>query len=99
MSEAKYTPGPWAFETDCNCDWVYTTQTPEDGGDIICMPPDMDDSFKRWPANRALIAASPDLLEALQILLFDFESVVKDAAGQPSVIIAKEAISKALNQS
>jgi hypothetical protein len=68
----------------------------EQGTPLVCLVTPLDEVMERDKANAALIAAAPDLLEALQILLWDFESVIKDSSGQPSVIIAKHAIRKAL---
>ena len=57
MSEAKHTPGPWIVDTD------YIIQ---DGGtsdeNTIAIVGDQEE----WKANAHLIAAAPDLLEALE---------------------------------
>jgi hypothetical protein len=60
---AAFTPGPWIY--DEGSDSVASLFTLDDGGDIICSSPGAEKSEARWPANRALIAAAPDLYEAL----------------------------------
>ena len=60
--ETKRTPGPWIMETYS----VVASNTPVDGGDIICEAPLIfEDSMRRWQANARLIAAAPELLAAL----------------------------------
>lgn len=49
-------------------------------------------------ATAKLWAAAPELFEALQILLWDFRSLIKDSNGQPAVIIAKDALKKAVGE-
>lgn len=68
---SKHTPGPWFFEGShfwSEHGWIASSAQPDDGGDIVCNPPDADAdaSLARWPANARLIAAAPDLLEALR---------------------------------
>ena len=59
--ETKRTPGPWIIETYS----VVASNTPVDGGDIICEAPLIfEDSMRRWQANARLIAAAPELLAA-----------------------------------
>ena len=61
--ETKHTPGPWIIETYS----VVASNTPVDGGDIICEAQLIfDDSMRRWQANARLIAAAPELLAALK---------------------------------
>lgn len=57
MEQAKHTRGPWIIEIDEG----YCTALVSEEGDIICQF-DQDPS----KANARLIAAAPDLLEALQ---------------------------------
>lgn len=65
MSDAKHTPGPWHFDGK---EQVYGGGG---GGNIVCLSPAVegwDDSAKRWDTNAHLIAAAPDMLEALEYL-------------------------------
>ena len=67
--ETKHTKGEWKLHKDVHHSWIYTEQTPEDGGDVICeAPTDADASLKRWEANAKLIAAAPEMLDALNKL-------------------------------
>jgi hypothetical protein len=60
---AQFTPGPWTLSEDE--DRIHAVNCPDDGGDIICEFPDALASNERWLVNARLIAAAPDLLEAL----------------------------------
>lgn len=98
MTPTPYTPGPW-YATDTD---VCATETPADGGDIICEAPEaFEESMKRWNANAGLIAAAPDLLEALQEAVADLFYQVEmrhgpeKASKYPSIVKAKAAIAKA----
>lgn len=65
MSESKHTKGPWVMAPQG--DAVYAAK----GGDIVCLSPaheGWEDSARRWPANAHLIAAAPDMLEALTLV-------------------------------
>lgn len=57
---AKHTPGPWRISSGCDR-WVVQ----EKGGCIACVEQDR----KFGEANARLIAAAPELLEALTSLL------------------------------
>ncbi len=66
----KPTPGPWAINTEGG-DSVYST-TDTTGADIVCLSPMSEgwlESAMHWPANAHLIAAAPDMLEALEALM------------------------------
>ena len=73
-------PAPWDVTADK--DWIYSTVGVPNGGDIICIQPDMEDSRNRFPAIAAAIVtavnatygqginpeAVPDMLDALKAL-------------------------------
>jgi hypothetical protein len=71
MNTHTHTPGPWRIET-----WIYqnarevvTIQTDKDAIATACnLWRDGDDSTFEVMANARLIAAAPELLEALQSL-------------------------------
>ena len=77
MSEKKWTPGPWM---------VRTTEGPNagDGFDVLgsCVSSltwiEPDDNQDHAQANAHLIAAAPDLYEALEMALDRMESDWKD---------------------
>lgn len=105
MNEFKGTPGPWIMtslpielrNTDSAAAIYKDTRHGNEIGSALIADLSRSVGDEQSTANAHLIAAAPDLLEALEILLFDFKSVVKSAEYQPSVIIANEAIKKALN--
>lgn len=62
-TQPAFTPGPWHIAEGGVCAVV----CPEDGANVICLEPErvMAASLAKWPENARLIAAAPDLLEAL----------------------------------
>ena len=72
MADVKHTPGPWTVTAD-GAGW-YIEATPERGHSLafIASPEfqeEPDTSASEAEANASLIAAAPDLLEALQWLV------------------------------
>ena len=61
----KYTPGPWQYK-----DGGYGKYYVKSGDTVIadCAHIDCDPSYERTEYNARLIAAAPELLEALQML-------------------------------
>lgn len=59
---SKHTPGPWLLRDD---EFVSVP------GCVICVAPeeDLERSRAAWPANARLIAAAPEMLEALKAAL------------------------------
>jgi len=82
MSDTKFTPGPWAWSEDkWNGGWsglyaedetpVVVPQSLNDGDDGAAWFASVDDAGEEGltDANRALIAAAPELYESLTTLL------------------------------
>ena len=92
----KHTPGPWKQSLPDEC-WIIAA----DGTDIAETIGDYDDE-NVWPvmeANARLIAAAPDLLEALKRIMpyANTGASVQDVytSEQPEFIAARAAIAKA----
>ena len=87
MSEAKHTPGPWEVQ-ESGSGMLSSTFITDPRGDIIAsmMGPYRDNYDAR------LIAAAPEMLEALELVVSTYE-----AGGWPSatIVVAKAAIAKA----
>ena len=69
MNEPKHTPGPWTADTTKQ----YSRQARVEGGNgkLVCSVgngENPDIVFDEWAANARLIAAAPDLLEALKAI-------------------------------
>lgn len=64
MNETKHTPGPWKIYTSPSAQWVGKDIT----GEIVCEKPDQQYDRANWQANAHLIAAAPDMLEALKAI-------------------------------
>lgn len=93
----EHTPGPWRIG---NGSFIISDHpapgiTGSDdvqyyGGHLIC------ESVSQ--ANARLIAAAPDLLEALKVLLFAFEELakaIKPLSSDPVIVSARAAVCKA----
>lgn len=103
MSEAKHTPGPWTLLADEGMlgrplpgRWVVEA----DGGVYICLDPEWDEEYY-WEsiANARLIAAAPDMLDALKKLAsIDFGSNGWDNFAENAAREARAAIAKALGE-
>ena len=89
MNEAKHTLGPWVAAEGNNRGHVMTLN----GGYAIHEHPDFSSIGDRSQitANARLIAAAPDLLDALQCLMDHFDKASYDAAFEK----ARAAIAKA----
>lgn len=64
MENQKHTPGDWIYDKDVHA--VISENCPHEGN-IICVLPSKDYvSYEFWNANAKLIAAAPEMLEALR---------------------------------
>lgn len=84
---AQHTPGPWRFSThphDGNYMRIHCSSDPHEG-----------DNLRGYcgEANARLIAAAPELLEALERLIASGD--VRDAAEKGAITQARAAIAKA----
>jgi hypothetical protein len=69
MSETKHTPGEWFVANNGDIETKKVVY-----GNIVChSPANFERSMKFWPANARLIAAAPELLEALNGWLVAWE--------------------------
>ena len=100
----QHTPGPWYVGTEFNDQGrhIYAAQKVrhEDGDEwhplIACT--DDDERLVNWQANARLIAAAPDLLEALKLCESNISSLL--ASAHPKVYgewltVVRAAIAKA----
>ncbi len=79
----KHTPGPWYFDTDERS----ICRGEENGRVRVCQ---IDDISREDNANARLIAAAPDLLEALRDMVSDHECL-----SEATLKFARTAIAKA----
>lgn len=94
--EFKGTPAPWNYN-----DNISGAITDSNGDKVVCAHPVLYVNSKEMKANAHLIAAAPELLEALQKLLKyhdDFYGIEPDEDPEHPLAIAKAAIAKALGQ-
>ncbi len=97
MSDVKHTPGPWVYRPHQFDDWGYVRAQKHNDGfySFICQAKDPrvtedDENAARknmvdpWEANARLIAAAPELLEALvdAFNAFEFEQDRQDFLGR-----------------
>ena len=87
MSEVKHTPGPWQWTQHFDP----TISIYKDGFGTLARL--YDSAAGTGKANARLIAAAPDLLEALVQFVDEFYGCYAD--GEPAMIKARAAITKA----
>ena len=101
MQEFKGTPGPWRTDrNNCHSGQIATIHHCLDNDWVEIWSPDWPDSEGVQEANAHLIAASPDLLEALIMVRDADNDCAKD--GLPTIPVSARgridrAIAKALN--
>lgn len=87
MSEGKHTPGPWLVtkEYDHNDDVIFAVEV--EGGQRVC---DLMTDFPEDEANARLIAAAPDMLEALEGLVsyLDRTCLYEDSGAGARIVAA-----------
>lgn len=94
--QTKHTPGPWHIDLmdSAVTDSWYTINGGNFGGIATLDIPDKTDYPEAWAFNEAnarLIAAAPEMLEALKNLV----DVYGDCFGKPDIERAEDAINKA----
>ncbi len=94
MAEARHTPGPWSMIHEFDYEPSYIDAPPSSTGYDesmeICKVSCQDEEAQR--ANARLIAAAPDLLQALE-KMYEICNMAPDSA--PHRVLAKAAIDKA----
>ena len=85
---AQHTPGPWRYLPGDGLAWRPSVQRATEGGFVV-----QGSSREREEADAKLIAAAPDLLEALQHLMVAHGEQLDYAFQQ-----AQEAIAKATGE-
>lgn len=94
---SKHTPGPWqvgmAFDNYGETEIAIEHMTPA-GNLVVAVALG---GLQGQDANARLIAAAPDLLGALQVMLRDYTAVhdIGDVEMQPAIYQARAAIAKA----
>ena len=96
---AKHTPGPWAVEPgDPLCVWEFDPKLRDDDRYLVPLADCRTDAGRSWgrelqrpeaEAYARLIAAAPDLLEALQYVMSAHGEQLTDAFEQAHKAIAK----------
>ena len=94
MTTYKHTPGPWTFAPLSTASRFRATQQEERFGIYADTAPEGHrmPAEAQGEANARLIAAAPDLLEALEALVFDFDS---HSTADESISRARAALKKA----
>ncbi|EOI3502489.1 hypothetical protein ACMSZU_001080 [Cronobacter dublinensis] len=97
--KGNFTPGPWEWWTSNSFLRLSSQATGKDGGviDSYAMS-DGHTSLSVSYADMALIAAAPDLLEALQDFVDLFPDVIDGDAIMPALDKAYAAIAKAIGE-
>jgi hypothetical protein len=103
MTERKHTPGPWeAYDAAAYGTLITCGSLTGQGHRIAYVHLYRDLSVETYAANARLIAAAPELLEALEAVLYWAELIAgdttdKEAAAneEASIALARAAITKA----
>lgn len=92
FKEFKGTKGEWEVEGDMIRSDV------EIAGNVVCVEPEcyIPESRVNWKANAKLIAAAPNLLQALQELYYLVSELPEEGSIIEALAKAKDAIEKAL---
>ncbi|WP_164241985.1 hypothetical protein [Stenotrophomonas maltophilia] len=83
---SKHTPGPWGIEQTDDTNWIGFMRPDGKKVELIVCTTSRDNFFKpetqeRNDANARLIAAAPELLEALKGLLDDVQGLMSESEG------------------
>lgn len=96
MENFKGTPGPWVAHDDEES--MATSVIMNDFGDILCVVGTYMTSFEEDYANANLIAAAPELLEALQRMVSKSHKQNWNDAYPEELQSAQAAINKAMGE-
>lgn len=94
MSEAKHTPGPWVLDESMHGDNFRAVSAPNHG-ELATVVWSMEEeplgsnANAQCRANAHLIAAAPELLEALEFLLVAHGEQLDAAFAQARTVLAK----------
>ena len=96
-NETKHTPGPWKSEPLLSRPNVHTVRTvrPDETGHTmeICAPDSYRYNHEQQQANARLIAAAPEMLEALEMAAVELRALM--VPSDPARLAVEAAIAKA----
>lgn len=103
MTETKFTPGPWTCHRNSSF-WEFGSNSEGQLGDVCASMFDGDgerpDAEKVMEANAHLIAAAPDLYDALSDLVSSLDCSEKDGfIIRQEIKVARAALAKARGES
>ena len=93
MSGAAFTKGPWYLGPDKDCYRSVNGPKWDDLARVVVRLEGDDTQFAPGEANARLIAAAPDLYEALKAIIEDHPIAVR-ALGEVTVRMARAALAK-----
>lgn len=104
MSDAQHTPGPWTYQFNVNFDLHPRVMAKREDGEMVCIASTIGTkttrdklSLEEKSTNAHLIAAAPDLLDALEDALAELSPLMMayraehydDICGKARAAIAK----------
>jgi hypothetical protein len=98
IQQLTHTPGPWKADITPRTGNYAGSFSVEADGLVVCGRAGVPNRASESAANARLIAAAPDLLAALKLILPIAESYLKKAPGHPDngkLADARDAIAKA----
>jgi predicted Zn-ribbon and HTH transcriptional regulator len=82
MSEAKHTPGPWSVDDG---EWGYVVHSSDTSDDVIAsLQPADEPAESECLANARLVAAAPDLLDAVRWACKELVKTERQACMRPT---------------
>lgn len=97
MTQTNHTPGPWSLKMTGWRTNPFAIYSPRRPGAVACVPSRTSVPLDEQDANGRLIAAAPDLLDALEAMTaaFDWQAPNANPAINAAVEAARAAIAKA----
>ena len=93
-NKSQHAPGPWTYMTYIEDDAGYYLSSPSYGNFAVVHKSGRPDTVEMDAANARLIAAAPELLQALKLLVDCIDGNYKEAGDFARTVIEKAEVRK-----